>query len=194
MTKHPYDDLAAYALGDLDRAAAEEVARHADACPTCAAVLADSIRGVAALAGVGVTRAGVKASYPWSRKNRERWMLGAATAAAVLLGAWNVEMRATAPSIPVDAIVHSHFTHHPLTGGQGSAKLIQSLDGSWIYLVADGLRPLRSYELIVDGTVAGDVRADLAGRVTAYWTRPAEKITSAELRGADGAPLRWADK
>jgi len=42
--------------------------------------------------------------------------------------------------------------------------------------------------------VAGDVRADLAGRVTAYWTRPAEKITSAELRGADGAPLRWADK
>jgi len=152
------------------------------------------MRGVAALAGFAETRAVAKASSRWSRKHREHWLLGAATAAAVLLGAWNIEMRATAPAVPVDAIVHSHFTHHPLTGGEGSAKLIQSLDGSWIYLVADGLAPLRTYELTVNGAPAGDVRADVAGRATAYWTRPAEKITSAELRGPTGASLRWAEK
>ena len=35
MTGHPYDDLEALALGDLDPVSAEIVMRHADACPTC---------------------------------------------------------------------------------------------------------------------------------------------------------------
>lgn len=193
MTDHPYDELQAFALGDLDAAAGEAVLLHADECPTCAAVLADAMRGVGALAGVEGTPDNTIVSLN-PRRTRERWYLGAATAAALLLGVWNVELRATAPSVPVDAMVHSHFTHHPLTGDQGSAKLIQSLDGSWVYLVADGLRPLNEYRLAVNGAPVGSVRADFAGRATAYWSRPAEKITSAELQGPAGLDLRWEDK
>ena len=194
MTEHPYDDLQAFALGDLDGPAGEVVLLHADACPTCAAVLADSMRGVAALAGVEGTREGAASVSSISRRKRVPWFAGLASAAVVLLGVWNIELHATAPNVPVDAIVHSHFTHHPLTGKEGSAKLIQSLDGSWIYLVADGLRPLNAYELTVNGAPVGAIRADFAGRVTAYWTRPAQTITSAELRGPAGVDLRWSEK
>jgi hypothetical protein len=121
-----------------------------------------------------------------------RWLAGVATAAAIVLGAWNLELRTTTPNpVAVDALVHSHFTHHPLTGTEGSAKLIHSLDGSWVYLVADGLRPLASYELSVNGSPIGATRADVWGRATGFWARPPEKLTQAVLVGAAGASLRW---
>ena len=174
MTGHPYDDLEALALGDLDPASAEIVMRHADACPTCAAVLADCMRGVAALTRAdGVPE--LEARAVGLRRPRRQCFAGFAAAAALVLAAWNIEMRATAPTIPVSALVHSHFTHHPLTGPGGSAKLVQALDGSWVYVVRT-------------------TRADLAGHATGYWARGAGKITQAALTGSGSTALRWSGR
>ena len=192
MTEHPLDDLTAYALGDLDPTSAEAVMTHADACPTCAAALADAMKGVAALASAETLRSASATAR--GRGTGIRWLAGLATAATLLLGAWNLELRATAPTVPVDALVHSHFTHHPLTGSGGNAKLIQAVDGSWVYLVSDGLRPFGRYRLSVNGDLLGTVAADAAGRATGYWVRSASVVKEAELAGSDGSALRWAAK
>jgi hypothetical protein len=194
MTQHPYDELERFALGELDASATDAVLQHADRCPTCAALLADSMRGVAALANVAKPREAAAPLLFAQRRHRSRWLAGLATAAAVLLGAWNVELQATRPEVPIDLLVHSHFAHHPLTGSKGSAKIIQALDGSWVYLVADGLRPLGRYELTIDGTAQGGVTADLSGRASGYWQRPASKIDRAALQGPDGESLLWTGK
>ena len=194
MTQHPYDDLEPFALGELDRSAAEAVLQHADECPTCASLLADSIRGVAALANVEAPRA-APTPFPLAYKlRRSRWLLGMTTAAALVFAAWNVELRATTPTVPIDSLVHSHFAHHPLTGSKGSAKIIQALDGSWVYLVADGLRPLARYQLTIEGKPLGGVTADLSGRASGYWVRSAGKIHGAALLGPSGETLTWSGK
>jgi hypothetical protein len=194
MTQHPYDELERFALSELDTSAADAVMQHADRCPTCAALLADSMRGVAALANVETPRE-TQAPLAFPRpRGRSRWLTGLAAAAAVLLGAWNLELQTTRPEVPIDSLVHSHFAHHPLTGSKGNAKIIQALDGSWVYLVADGLRPLDRYELSVDGQPLGGVTADLSGRASGYWQRPAGKISQAMLQGPAGESLSWAGK
>lgn len=190
MTQHPQDALVAFALGDLDAAAGREVLVHADECASCAAALADLMRGVAAIAGDdGPSR---RAATP--RRSATGWLLGLSTAAAVLLGVWNLDLRSAQPTVPIDALVHSHFTHHPLTGGEGSAKLIQALDGSWVYVVADGLRPLETYAVAINGVAIGTFHADRTGRATAYFARPAGKITEASLTPRSGTGLRWSAK
>ena len=192
MTQHPIDELAAYALGDLDTATAREVLAHADACPACAAVLAESMRGVGALAETEGQREGRALRQPARRWRPSVWVAGVSAAAAVVLAGWNIDLRLEGAP-PVEALVHSHFTHHPLTGTGGNAKLITALDGSWVYVVADGLQPLRSYQLQVDGLTVGDVRADAAGRATGYWNRGASAIASASLSGP-GTSLLWREK
>jgi anti-sigma factor RsiW len=203
MNEHPYDELEALALGDLDPAAQAGVLAHAEACPVCAPILAETMRGVAAMARSDgeITLAGDagashallrRAAAPPRPRASFGWATAAVTAAAALvLGVWNVQLRANAPEVPVDAIVHSHFTHHPLAGPGGSAKLLQALDGSWVYLVADGLHPGAAYELRVNDAVVGDVNATASGTATAYFARPAGKIVSAQLSGPGGASMRW---
>lgn len=189
MMEHPTGLLQSLALGELDRDAARSVMEHADTCRQCAAELADAMRGVAALASV----AGADqppASRRAARARDVRWLVGTLAAAVLVLGAWNLQLETTAASVPVDALVHSHFAHHALAGSGGQAKLIEALDGSWIYVVATGLRPLRAYDVQVNGTKIGSLRADLTGNATGYWRRQAGKITSAALAGQD-CTLRW---
>jgi len=189
MMEHPTDLLQALALGELDRDEARAVMQHADACAACAAELADAMRGVAALAGAeGAERQ--PQLKPFVRGKDSRWLVGSLAAAVLVLGLWNVQLETTAPSVPVAALVHSHFAHHALAGAGGQAKLIQALDGSWVYIVATGLRPLRAYDVLIDGTKIGSIRADLTGDATGYWRRQAGKITSAALAGQDSV-LRW---
>jgi anti-sigma factor RsiW len=207
MTQHPHDDLEAFVLGDLDPDAASAVMSHADDCPACAATLADMMNGVAALA-----RSDAKAPEPVDLRTRlhnsrqktaaprrERatswWVAVAASAAALVLGAWNLELRATTPqAVPIDALVHSHFIHHPLTGSGGNAKVIQAVDGSWVYLVADGLRPMAAYQLTINGASLGQVTSDVAGRATGYWPRTPSKVTHVELTGPNDSRLEWTGK
>jgi hypothetical protein len=119
------------------------------------------------------------------------WAAALSTAAAILFAGVDVNMRSSAPTVPVDALVHSHFTHHPLIGAGGNAKMLQALDGAWVYFVADGLRPGAEYELRVNSAVLGDERSTADGSLTAYFTRPKTKIVSAELTGAGGTALHW---
>ena len=95
------------------------------------------------------------------------------------------------PVVPVDSLLHSHFTHHPLHGAGGEAKMLQALDGSWVYFVADGLHPGTTYQVRVNGSTLGGAVAASNGTLTAYWNRRAGKIASADLTGPDGAALRW---
>lgn len=189
MTDHPIGLLQSLALGELDRDEARAVMEHADSCAACAEELADAMRGVAALTNGG--RAELPSqTKPAARTRDLRWLVGGLVAAVLLLGVWNIQLETTAASVPVDALVHSHFAHHALTGNGGQAKLIQALDGSWVYVVATGLRPLRAYDVLVNGTKIGSVRADLTGDATGYWRRQAGKIASAALAGQDST-LRW---
>lgn len=185
---HPTDDLQSLALGELDGAAARVIMEHADTCPECSAQLADAMRGVAALEGAQSIRVDA------ARRPRDvgglRWAVGLLAAAAVALALWNVGLQMTAISVPVDSLVHSHFAHHALAGTGGQAKLVQALDGSWVYMIAVGLEPLRVYEVRVNGEVVGSMRADLSGDATGYWHRTPGKITDARLAGP-GTTLRW---
>jgi hypothetical protein len=188
MIEHPTGRLQSLALGELDRDEARAVMEHADACAECSAELADAMRGVAALAMVADAR--MKPVPNVTRIHDLRWLAGLLAAALLVLGIWNIQLETTAASVPVDALVHSHFAHHALSGSGGQAKLIQALDGSWVYIVATGLHPLRAYEVRVDETTIGSIRADLTGNATGFWRRPAGKITSAALAGPDSS-LRW---
>jgi len=189
MIEHPTGLLQSLALGELDRDEALAVMEHADSCAECAGELADAMRGVAALASSAVAEQ-PRSAKPAARLRDSRWLVGGLAAAVLALGVWNVQLETTAASVPVDALVHSHFAHHALAGIGGQAKLIQALDGSWVYIVATGLRPLRAYDVLVDGTKIGSVRADLRGEATGYWRRQAGKISSAALAGQDST-LRW---
>ncbi|HYK53671.1 MAG TPA: zf-HC2 domain-containing protein [Candidatus Eremiobacteraceae bacterium] len=193
MTEHPTSLLQSLALGELDRDEARAVMEHADACDECAAMLADAMRGVAVLASATdtpVTTTPVSSTSKTVRGRDSRWLVGLLAAAALLLGLWNIQLETTAASVPVEALVHSHFAHHALSGSGGQAKLIQALDGSWVYVVATGLHPLRAYDVQVNETTIGSIRADLTGNGTGFWRRPAGKITSAALAGPDSS-LRW---
>jgi hypothetical protein len=207
MTQHPYDEIEAFALGSLDDAAARALLDHADACPTCAVLLADAMAGVGALASLEaprpVTRTspdiGVTVLRP--RRPVSTWVAGAAIAACLGLILWNVQLRNEAVSVPIGALVHSHFVHHPLTGKAGDAKVLQAADGRWVYVVADGLSPHAHYALweTRGGTTAkvGELVADGRGDATRYFEQPAGQIDGFALTGADKTPasdtlqLRW---
>lgn len=189
MIDHPTGLLQSLALGELDRDDARAVMEHADSCAACAADLADAMRGVAALAYATAEERPAH-QRPAARARDSRWLVGGLAAAVLVLGVWNVQLETTAASVPVDALVNSHFAHHALAGAGGHAKLIQALDGSWVYMVATDLRPLHAYDVLVDGTKIGSIRADLRGNATGYWHRQAGKIASASLAGQDST-LRW---
>jgi hypothetical protein len=206
MKDHPYDLFEAFALGDLDPAAQEAVLAHADACAVCAPLLAEAMTGVAAVAradgergdgaiGVALKRelnklGGYKRDR-YSLRNAGWWAAAASAAAAIVFGGVDLQMRSNAPVVPVNALVHSHFTHHPLVGAGGEAKMLQALDGSWVYVVADHLRPGAEYSVQINGSTLGVAVAAPDGTLTAYWNRPTDKITSAELVGPGGTALRW---
>lgn len=189
MTLHPTDDLQSLALGDLDPVTSSAVMEHADSCTQCSAELADAIRGVAALAAATGAHDGRRMTRDRSAL-RVGWTIGSLAAAVVALALWNADLQLTAAAVPVEALVHSHFAHHALAGTGGQAKLVQALDGSWVYMIAVGLEPLRVYDVKVDGVTVGSMRADLSGDATGFWRRAPVKVTSAALAGP-GSSLRW---
>ena len=200
MSDHPYDRLESLAFGDLSVDEQASLLAHADACPVCAAMLADAMRGVAAMARADGERGGSEGfdrvlgalgRAPAQRPTALAWFAGISAAAAVLLALWDAALLRTVPAVPIAAMVHSHFTHHPLTGPGGAAKMLQSLDGSWVYVIADGLTPGASYEFDVNGSSMGQLRSDARGQASAYYTRPPGAIRSARLFGASGSDLRW---
>ena len=156
MMDHPHDDIDALALGELDPARAREVLTHADACPTCAVLVADAMNGIAALAQVEspmdvkhtaraprlVALAGSPVNAGFARRksafqNAVGWFAAAAAAVSLGLFAWNIQLRNDALGVPVTTLVHSHFIHHPLTNPKTSAaaKVLQAPDGRWLSLI-----------------------------------------------------------
>ncbi len=211
MTSHPHDDIEAYALGALDAVEAHDVLAHADQCPTCAVLLAEATRVANAIEPAGeralmqpidisgLTQTSVRPLRPLSA--RMPWVLAvAATAAALVLLLWNADLRSHVVVVPIASLVHSHFEHHALHGASGNAKVIQALDGHWLYLVADGLAPRTSYRL---GEQAGgerrwvgEVTTDAAGRAAGYWEQAPTRIQALTLDRASAVTpsaqgLRW---
>jgi hypothetical protein len=215
---HPYDDIEAFALGDLDLARQRTVLDHADACHTCAVLLADAMTGMSALAqleepseltrpvpAVGsVSQLSVR-QLPTRRFAPSVWFAGAAAAACLALLLWNVQLREEAIGVPapppIAALVHSHFIHHPLTGPAGDAKVIQAVDGRWVYVVADGLTPRSRYALWEkrgsDTVKVGDFSTDGGGLAAQYFEQAPAKIDGYAVTAADQTPaqdpraLRW---
>lgn len=211
MTMHPHDDIEAYALGALDADVAQRVLDHADLCPTCAVLLAEAMRISSALEPSGERRLippvviGGPALSPTklagTRSSRMPWLVSlAATAAALALLIWNINLRSAVVVVPIASLVHSHFEHHALHGAGGSAKVIQALDGHWLYLVADDLEPRTSYQLNESAggeqRVVGKITTDAAGRATGYWEQAPARIKALTLDRASAEPssaqeLRW---
>ena len=212
MMPHPHDEIEAFALGGLDEVTARRVLEHADQCPTCAVLLSEAMTAAHALESSGQRALAKRGRFgetllprgtlggPWSQ--RSSWTLQVAAIAAVLLviiGSINL-IRSTLAStftVPVAAIVHSHFTHHALHGLGGNVKVIQDLNGRWLYLVADGLTPKARYDLFE--TVNGDQRevgqfvSTASGEATAYWEQSPAQIQGLQVVSVSGrsAMLRW---
>lgn len=197
MTAHPYEDLEALALGALDEETSRQVLAHANHCPSCAAVLGQAMRTVAVLEPTGsldlAGRVVLPTVVPLRPALFERaakiWrtlaLAGAAAACIAIL--WSVNAVRLARSttavelaVPIASLVHSHFLHHALHGPVGDAKVIQALDGSWIYLVADGLPPNTQYQLLEvaqDQPVhIGEGVTDASGQIAAFWKQPPHHI------------------
>ena len=211
MMAHPHDEIEALALGGLDEVTSHRVLEHADACPTCAVLLAEAMSNAQALESGGERPLREKISFADSpvmrgaggpRAGQLLWMLQVAALAAVVLVIIEsiILIRGTAVStftVPVAALVHSHFTHHALHGEGGNVKVIQDLNGRWLYLVADGLTPKARYDLFE--TVNGDQRevgqfvSTASGEATAYWEQPSERIERLQVVavGKPSTVLHW---
>ncbi len=126
------------------------------------------------------------------------WAVGVAAAAAIVgLLVWNLTLRSSMPIVPIAALVHSHFTHHALRGDVGNVKVIQALDGRWLYLVADGLTATTRYELFetADGAKrrVGDFLTTKSGQATAYWEQAPTRIQALQVvsAGSSAPGARW---
>ncbi|HLJ82766.1 MAG TPA: hypothetical protein VKT51_01155 [Candidatus Eremiobacteraceae bacterium] len=210
MTRHPYEDIESFVLGELEPDRAIVILDHADSCATCAVLLAEAVKGSAALANPLTARPGRSSLRTIGRPpaTKRTWPIVASLAAAACLALliWNVDLRsnmsALAPT-PVAALVHSHFVHHPLvsTSGKESAKAIVAADGSWIYVVADQLTPELTYAvwLTADGhrTRLGSFAADYVGEGTGFFRTPPSKpqaiavAPDGEDPTASSDSLRW---
>ena len=212
MMAHPHNEIEAFALGGLDEVTARRVLEHADACPTCAVLLAEAMSSAHALESGGERHLVKKTRFADSLRlrgavggplaQRPPWMLQVATVAAVALvivGSINLilGMRASTLTVPVVALVHSHFTHHALHGDGGSVKVIQDLNGRWLYLVADGLTPKARYDLFEtangDRREVGQFVSTASGQATAYWEQGPARIERLEVVavGKPSTMLRW---
>lgn len=196
MTTHPHDDIEAFALGSLDQVTARRVLVHADQCPTCAVLLAEAMSIASGLEPADerpltkdlrfAETAAFHNVFSRPLATQPRWILQLMTAAAVvLLLVWGVDLarnqRAATFTVPVASLVHSHFSHHALHGASGSAKVIQALDGRWLYLLVDGLSPKATYRLFETAPGAqlhevGTFTTAESGRATGYWEQPPTKV------------------
>jgi len=215
--QHSFDDIQAYGLGELAPERAQALLDHADQCQTCAVLVAEAVRGVAALesdtparesaAPLLTVAAPTSAAILKSGRSRT-WpaLFGLATAACLGLFAWNMQLRSAVsplPPTPVQALVHSHFTHHPLTGapGAGNAKAIYAADGSLVFIVADQLAAENQFDVWEkrDGhnIRLGTFTSDYSGEGTAYFKLPAAKpegfdvVAAGHDPGADLSSLHW---
>jgi hypothetical protein len=212
MTPHPHDEIEAFALGSLDEMSGRRVLEHADQCPTCAVLLADALNTVHKMepGGERAIQGKIrlpdllppKSAFASSPARRPWWLLQVATAAAVVAIIvqsinLNHEMHASSFTVPIAALVHSHFTHHALHGDGGNVKVIQDLNGRWLYLIADGLMPKARYDLFE--TVHGQPRevgqfvSTASGEATAYWEQAPARIERLQVVsvGTPSTMLRW---
>ena len=197
MTAHPYEDFEAFALGALDEDTSRQVLAHADHCPSCAVVLGQVMRTAAVLepsssldlAATGARRAVVPLRPTLIERRAKVWrpLALASAAAACIAILWSVNTvrlaRSTAAlelAVPIASLVHSHFLHHALHGSVGNAKVIQALDGSWIYLVGDGLPANAPYTLLEmtgnEGVSIGQGTTDASGQIAGFWKQSPRHI------------------
>jgi len=215
--QHSFDDIQEYAFGELAPERAQALLDHADQCQTCAVLVAEAVQGVAALESDTPARESATplrtvagpAPIATLKPGRGRaWpaLAGLATAACLGLFAWNMQLRTAVSPLaptPVEALVHSHFVHHPLTGaaGSGNAKAIYAADGSWVFIVADQLAAENQFDVWEkrDGHQVrlGTFTADYSGEGTAYFKVPAGKpegfdvVAAGHDPAADLSSLHW---
>ncbi len=214
MNMHLYDELDAFALGALEPAEADRVLSHAEECPTCAVLIADRMRTVAALSSLAAPPSFREAApnpdqhHPKfsaltkssNRSARIAWATAAvALAACLALAIGNVQLHRNALQVPIASLVHSHFTHHALHGRGGDVKVLQALDGHWVYAVGDGLPA--GARLTVAETIHGQQRVlgtvvvSNDGQFTAFWEQPPAHLDGFAVNGTDNnasqIDLRW---
>ncbi len=210
MSEHPYEQFEEFVLGDLDQDSAARVFEHADRCPSCAVLLADALNAAASLsqaAGERVASAALHARITaavtgpkvWERR-RSRvlfGMTGAMAAAVMAMLLWNADLLSSTPSFPLSTIVHSHFTHHPLQGNLGSAKVLYAPDGKWVYVVADALAPHRRFDFWENRNGSfvrlGEFKSDRLGRATGYWEQDSGRLGQFAIVPAGADPLHNRD-
>ncbi|MBV8171007.1 MAG: zf-HC2 domain-containing protein [Candidatus Eremiobacteraeota bacterium] len=184
MNDHPYEDISAFALGSLDDQAQRRVLDHADSCPSCAVLMAESMSGIGALAQTEEPRAmtgSLGASKVTQLPQRPRLLAPllsvAALAASIVLLLWTYNLSSQTPTVPIGALVHSHFVHHQLVGSHGAAKFLQAADGRWIYVLADGLAPRARYAVFAtragESGEIGTFTTDSQGRAAQFYATEA---------------------
>jgi len=198
MIQHPHDDIEAFALGSLDEVSMRRVLAHADECPTCAVLVAEAMSAAAALEPDGerplalpLRLQEISSGASAARMQRFvplQWVAGLAAAVMIGLLVWNLNLRSSMPTVPVASLVHSHFEHHALRGAIGNVKVIQAIDGHWLYLLADGLKPRTQYELFEtsDGVQrrVGGFATTASGQATAYWEQAPTRIQELQVVSA----------
>jgi hypothetical protein len=201
MIQHPHDDIEALALGSLDEVSARRVLAHADECATCAVLVAQAMSAAAALEAEGERPLALPSRLGdiggWASAARLprfvplQWVAGLAAVVIIGLLVWNLSLRSSMPTVPVASLVHSHFEHHALRGPIGDVKVIQALDGHWLYLLADGLPPRTRFDLFEtsDGMQrrVGEFATTASGQATAYWEQAPTRIQA--LRVVSAATL-----
>ena len=219
MNGHVGDDAELYALGMLDPERRLEIDAHLASCDDClravgeaeetAAALASALPGATPSARLADRLRAAGAATPIATPLRRRgvaggarWLAGMAVAAAFLLAlgtTWyqnsTLQTKLQASDVAVAMLVHSHFSHVPMTttpaGGSLSAKVIYARDGSWMYVVIDGAGGDLEVVATIEGKRWAAGRAIENGRTATLFTHPPARPQTVELM-RDGTPVASA--
>jgi hypothetical protein len=163
VNQHLEDDAELYALGLTDPDRSPAIEAHLAACADCRA------RVVAAEAAAGSLAAPLPAAPAARPRSRTPFAFAAAAAVvfasvAALEGvvAFDASAQSARTSTALLAVASSHFGHTTLTSPTGIvAKAIYARDGSWCYVIADGV-PAGARVVLHRGAAARDA-GTLAG-------------------------------
>jgi hypothetical protein len=149
LSEHLGEDAELYALGVLGPADAARIEAHVAQCAECATRLGEAEGVVAELAtAVPPVEQRVRV-LPLRRGTMQRWYAAAAVfvlMAGVSLGSLldvhTLADRVSSDDAILSTIATSHFNHAeftPVAAGAPVAKVLNSRNGDWVYIIVDGV-------------------------------------------------------
>jgi hypothetical protein len=143
MTQHCAEEAELYALGLTDPERSASIEEHCAICEECRTSV------IAAEATAAALAAALPAVPAARTLRRPQWTSGLAAAAAVVFAVTagfegtalhSASQQSARTDAALIAVAGSHFAHTTLTSPVGSvAKVLYSRDGSWLYVIADGV-------------------------------------------------------